>query len=271
MSHVATNWAFQQRGLKPSAKLVLLALADCHNPAHGCFPTQAFLAEVCEINRDTVNVQLSLLEARGLIRRIQSVDPSTRRQRPTRYKLAFEADFPVDCGNKIPQEAVENSVSEIPTQPKAVSEIRGEPCRKNGQSRVGNSDTNPVIEPVREPDDDDGRASVELTFREKILDAMGVRPDGVAGPSKFIGGTGDMAEARRWLDLPGLTEALICDEVRKVMAQKRGGPPSSFKYFTTAMQQLSGDVSAPALAPINGSPHRGRPGGHGITINPEDF
>lgn len=83
MSHIATNWAFQQRGLKPSAKLILLALADCHNPAHGCFPSQAFLADACEINRDTVNTQLSHLEERGLIRRIRSVDPATKRQRPT--------------------------------------------------------------------------------------------------------------------------------------------------------------------------------------------
>lgn len=160
MSHVATNWAFSQRGLKPSAKIVLLILADCHNPAHGCFPTQAFLADACEMNRDTVNVQLAHLEERGLIRRVRSIDPATKRQRPTRYKLSFEADFegqdcseepppsPADPAPKLPQKPV----SEIPTQtPKAVSEFPAEPCRKNGQSRVGNSDTNPVKEPVKEP------------------------------------------------------------------------------------------------------------------------
>lgn len=131
MSHRATNWAFDQRGLKPSAKIVLLVLADCHNPEHGCFPTQAFLADACEMNRDTVNVQLALLEERGLIRRVRSIDPVSKRQRPTRYKLAFEADFggndsedmpPAPRGPK-PQEG-ENSVSGNPTQtPKAVSEI----------------------------------------------------------------------------------------------------------------------------------------------------
>lgn len=144
MSHDATSWAFRQRGLRPSAKLVLLALADCHNPVYGCFPSQAFLADACEINRDTVNEALRLLETLGLIRRDRSVDPVTRRQRSTRYKLAFEADFDAS-------EETENPVSEIPTlTPKAVSDFPAEPCRNNPESRVGISDTNLVREQLRE-------------------------------------------------------------------------------------------------------------------------
>lgn len=139
MSHVATNWAFSQCGLKPSAKIVLLILADCHNPAHGCFPTQTFLADACEMNRDTVNVQLAHLEERGLIRRVRSIDPATKRQRPTRYKLAFEEDFNGgDCSVEPPPSPAapvtkmpSKPVSENPTQtPKAVSEFPAEPCRK---------------------------------------------------------------------------------------------------------------------------------------------
>lgn len=164
MSHVATNWAFSQRGLKPSAKIILLVLADCHNPAYGCFPTQAFLADACEMNRDTVNVQLAHLEEKGLIRRVRSIDPVSKRQRPTRYKLGFEDDFggpdrgADDDNNPSPAPPLpstggpQNSVSEKPTQTRnAVSEFPAEPCRKNPESRVGNSDTNLVKEPVREP------------------------------------------------------------------------------------------------------------------------
>lgn len=169
MSHVATNWAFQQRGLKPSAWRVLAVLADCHNPAHGCFPTQAFLADACEINRDTVNAQLNLLEERGLIRRIRRVDPQTRRQRPTRYKLAFEADFDAAETEKTAGEAVDNSVSENPTQPEAVSEIPAEPCRKNAESRVGKPDTNPVIEPVIKPSRAGGPAREAGTDAERLV------------------------------------------------------------------------------------------------------
>lgn len=152
MSHEATAWAFKQRGLKPSAKLVLLALADCHNPSYGCFPSQAFLADACEINRDTVNVQLNLLEERGLIRRVRRYDAVTKRQRPTCYKLAFEEDFDADEGMDEPRESKEKAVSDIPTEGrKAVSEKHGEPCRKNGASRVGKPDSNLVIEQVNKP------------------------------------------------------------------------------------------------------------------------
>lgn len=88
------------------------------------------------------------------------------------------------------------------------------------------------------------------TFRECVLDAMGIGPDGVAGPSKIIGGQGDMAEAARWLAMPGMTPDAICDEIRRIVASKRDGPPGSFRYFTSAMQRLSSQLSAPALQPI---------------------
>lgn len=93
MSHAATNWAIQQRGLRPIAKLLLWNLADCHNPVAGCYPTQGYLAEQCEISRASVNRYLADLEAAGAIRREQRVDPSSKRQRPTRYFLAFEPEF----------------------------------------------------------------------------------------------------------------------------------------------------------------------------------
>ncbi|WP_202910047.1 helix-turn-helix domain-containing protein [Tabrizicola thermarum] len=93
MSHHATNWAIQQRGLQPATKLVLWYLADRHNPDFGCFPSQEQLAADCEMSRRSVNRHLDELEQRGLIRREERIDPRTKRQRPTRYVLAFEPDF----------------------------------------------------------------------------------------------------------------------------------------------------------------------------------
>lgn len=115
MSHIATGRAFRQRGLKPSAKLILPALADGHNPAHGCFPSQAFLADASETNRDTVDAQLGLLENRGLIRRIRSVDPVAKRQRPTRCKRASEDDFAAEDRGSQPPNGEEKPVPENPT------------------------------------------------------------------------------------------------------------------------------------------------------------
>ena len=139
MSHKATNWAVEQRGLKPTAKIVLWHLADRHNPDLGCFPSQDRLAADCEISRSSVNVQLNTLEAAGLIRRQTRVDPKTKRQMPTRYVLAFEADF-ATIAEPCPE-----------TGHGAVSRKQAEPCPEIEESRVQNLDTNLVREPLREP------------------------------------------------------------------------------------------------------------------------
>lgn len=94
MSHPAINWAMRQRGLKPAAKIVLLVLADRYNPAFGCFPDQATIADDAEMSRASVNVHLDALEERGLISRITSVDDATKRQRPTEYVLNFNEKGP---------------------------------------------------------------------------------------------------------------------------------------------------------------------------------
>lgn len=92
MSHQATAWAFAQRGLSPATKIVLLYLADRHNPDHGCFPSQARLAADCEMHRSSVNRHLKELVQAGLIRREERFDKETGRQLSTRYLLGFEID-----------------------------------------------------------------------------------------------------------------------------------------------------------------------------------
>lgn len=85
------------------------------------------------------------------------------------------------------------------------------------------------------------------SLRERLLAAMGLGPDGVAGPTKFLGGQADMAEAARWLALPGITEDVAITEVAKISARKTGGFPNSFKYFTPGIQRLSDALTAPSL------------------------
>jgi hypothetical protein len=151
MSHRATNWAIQQRGLPPAAKIVLWHLADRHNPDLGCFPTQAKLSDDCEMSRSSLNNQLALLEERGLILREQRKDGS-QRQAATWYRFAFEPEFEalkLAQLASVPAETANNRVQNLDT----------EPSPKNGPSRVQNSgtsesnclDTEPVIEPVIEP------------------------------------------------------------------------------------------------------------------------
>ncbi len=94
MSHRATNWAIQQRGLPPATKLVLWHLCDRHNPDYGCFPSQDQLAADVEISRASLNTHLDRLERTGLIRRERRHEGDTHKRRSTRYFLDFEAEFP---------------------------------------------------------------------------------------------------------------------------------------------------------------------------------
>lgn len=141
MSHKATNWAVQVRGIPPAAKVILWHLADRHNPDHGCFPSQAQLAEDAEVSRSTLNQHLALLEEQGLIRREQRVDERTRRQKSTRYILAFEPEFaqdaPAPCAETGHGETAEADLDPCPeTGHGAVSDFQADPCPISGESRV---------------------------------------------------------------------------------------------------------------------------------------
>jgi DNA-binding transcriptional ArsR family regulator len=149
MSHEATNWAIKQRGLKPASKIVLWHLADCHNPAQGCFPAQAYLADVCEMSRSTLNEHLNLLEERGLIKRVRTIDGETKRRRPTRYLLAFETE------NSMSENRTRTQDADAVTQD-VVGDVSGnrtwkakKPCPEIGKTHVRKSDNNLVNKPVK--------------------------------------------------------------------------------------------------------------------------
>jgi hypothetical protein len=100
MSHDATNWAIQRRGLKPATKIVLWHLCDRHNPDFGCFPTQARLAEDAEMSVSALNNHLTRLEKLRLIHRVRSYDQRTHKRKATRYILGFEDGFPPEPAPK---------------------------------------------------------------------------------------------------------------------------------------------------------------------------
>ena len=90
MSHKATVWAIQQRGLKPATKIILWFLCDRHNPDFGCFPTQARLADDAEMSISALNEHLAKLQELRLIHRVRAQDPNTHKRLATRYILGFE-------------------------------------------------------------------------------------------------------------------------------------------------------------------------------------
>jgi len=87
MSHIASYWAIQQTGISPTAKLVLMVLADYHNSeTGGCFPSKAALAEKCCCTERTItNATQELVEA-GLITLVNRQDVSGR-QKSNQYIL----------------------------------------------------------------------------------------------------------------------------------------------------------------------------------------
>jgi len=92
MSHKATSWlsTLPADSLGNAEFRILFHLCDCHNPAQGCFPTQAYLIAACAVSNGTLNAALKTLEAKGYITRHRELDGRTKRQKPTRYVLGFE-------------------------------------------------------------------------------------------------------------------------------------------------------------------------------------
>lgn len=238
MSHHATNWAIQQRGLKPTTKIVLWHLCDRHNPDYGCFPSQQRLAHDCEISRSTLNVHLDRLETAGLIRRVTCIDPVTKRQKPTRYVLGFETQPDPDEPDPCPGSGHG-----------AMSGFYGAPCPEKDQCRVLIPDTNPVREPLREPvkEEEDARAreAVSDAFFGKLLEALGIDPKTTL--PVWWQGWPPREHIRRWRDDLGLSEIRIL-EVAVASRQTHPAPPDGPKALDRAMERAARSAAQPTRA-----------------------
>ena len=289
MSHAGTNWAIQQRGLKPTTKIVLWHLCDRFNPDYGCFPSQERLAHDCEISRATLNRHLDTLEECGLIRRVRCVDPDTHQQRPTRYVMAFEAGFgrPAepsahamdqdgDDGCEVPcpvlrhgpddenakeHRALDAKIPPIPCLNSghgAVSQKSTKPCLKNRQSRVSNCDTNlvrePLSKPVKEEEDAAAREVVFDVFFGELLGALGFSPNG-ALPGWWQGWPARQ-HVQRWISDLGLSEERIIAVVRETRSC-HPAPPDGPKALDRAMERAS-RRDAEVATPSNRGKRRGK-------------
>ncbi|UWQ90423.1 helix-turn-helix domain-containing protein [Rhodobacteraceae bacterium M382] len=297
MSHQGTNWAIQQRGLKPTTKIVLWHLCDRYNPDYGCFPAQDRLACDCEISRAGLNTHLNKLEQRGLLRRVRRVDPITRRQMSTRYILGFEEGFtPVPSDETGPQGAAagpsgttipcpetghggvsgnaneNNAFTDIsPETPclnsghGAVSRIATDPCPENGVSRVQILDTNLVKEPLREPvkEEEDAQAREGLSdeFFGELLRALGIDPVG-ALPGWWQGSSA-RSHVLRWRDDLGLSEAEIlevAEETRHAHPTPPDGPRALDRAMERAAQRRRRPSESPAMSRKGKDAQRGATG-----------
>jgi len=210
MSHKATNWAIQQRGLSPVTKLVLWYLCDRHNPDFGCFPSQDQLAADAEISRASLNVHLDKLETAGLIRRHRRHSEGSHQRKSTRYVLGFETDFErepcPESGHGKPQK----------------------PCPDFAKSHVQNLDTNLVREPITTTACDAGASGAA---KAACLAACG---EGLDPRSRTaISATGSVIDA--WLAAGYDLKADILPTLAERTKRKRADPIRTWAYFTMAI------------------------------------
>jgi hypothetical protein len=100
VSLVALSWAWDQEGLDPIEKFVLVAISDAHNESNGrCFPSVKTIARRTGASERTVQRYIGQLERRALIARVANFGEDGR-QRSNEYRLAVDAQIqiPIQSG-----------------------------------------------------------------------------------------------------------------------------------------------------------------------------
>jgi hypothetical protein len=256
MSHDATNWAIQQRGLKPATKIVLWFLCDRHNPDFGCFPTQARLADDAEMSISALNEHLAKLEKLRLIHRVH--DPCTHKRQATRYILGSEDGFPQKptpetghgfCGTEEEQHADPTPDS----GDRAISGFSTKPSPDFAQSHLRNPETNlvrePLSKPVKEEEDAQARDSDFENFFTELLGALGFAAN--ASLPAWWQGLPAQLHVRRWIDDLGLSEDRIIEvatETRKDHPNPPDGPKALDRFMERAAQRDAQEVAASGSA-----------------------
>lgn len=244
MSHRATNWAIQQRGLKPATKIVLWFLCDRHNPDFGCFPTQARLADDAEMSISSLNEHLARLQELRLIHRVRTHDPRTHKRQATRYILGFEEGFPQEPTPK-PGDGFDGTEREHDDDPTpetghgAISGFSAKPSPDFAERHLRNPETNlvrePLSKPVKEEEGAQARAAVSDQVFGELLDALGL--DAAALPGWWQGWPPRL-HVQRWRDELGLTEAEII-ATAEASRQDHPEPPDGPKALDRAMQRAA--------------------------------
>lgn len=245
MSHEATNWAIKQRGLKPSAKVVLWHLCDRYHPDHGCFPSLDTLAEDCELSRRAVQDQIDILVKGGFLT-VEKM-PRQKGQMPrNRYRFSFENE-------------AENLGQNMPMAKSAYGKKERQPLANSDTHLGQNLPTNPVREPLREPVTTAREAAQPvavddaLSRREQVLILMGCSSEGLTPEGRWTGTLSDRHEMAKW-DALGLTrpeqDAKIQEMLTRARAKHPGFMPNTWSWFTAGMEGLARDKKAvKAVAP----------------------
>ena len=178
MSGMALIWAANVKGLKPTAKIVLIQLADFHNKETGqCNPSAQRLADECEMGRATLFRHMTTLEECGLVTRHARGDGDGGRG-SNQYELHLDITLGPSSRSKGGGSGPNGVASQNETGGK-VSKKRGKSL-KGETGVVSNRDTNLTIEPKKEPPSRER----ETAESEKILGAY--PPDRLRGEAACL-------------------------------------------------------------------------------------
>ncbi|MET4129921.1 helix-turn-helix domain-containing protein [Roseovarius sp. MBR-6] len=259
MSHKATVWAIQQRGLKPATKIVLWFLCDRHNPDFGCFPTQARLADDAEMSVSALNDHLARLEDLRLIHRVRTHDPRTHKRQATRYILGFEDGFPQEPTPEIGDGLLgtEEEQDDDPAPDSGHGAISGFPAKPSpdfGQSHLRNPETNLVREPLREPVKEEEDAAARDAdfdrFFAELLQALGFAANATL-PAWWQGWPAQ-THVRRWIDDLGLSNDRIIEIAIETRAN-HPNPPDGPKALDRFMERAARRDAQATIANAKGT------------------
>jgi hypothetical protein len=277
MSHKATVWAIQQRGLKPATKIVLWFLCDRHNPDFGCFPTQARLADDAEMSISALNDHLTKLEDLRLIHRVRIHDPRTHKRQATRYILGFEDGFPQEptpeTGDGISGTDDEQDDNPTPDSGNgAISGFSAKPSPDFAQSHLRKPETNlvrePLSKPVKEEEDAQARETDFDRFFAKLLSALGFAANATL-PAWWQGWPAKL-HVQRWIDDLGLTE----DRIIEVATESRAdhpNPPDGPKALDRFMERAAQRDAQAAASGSGRSDKRSRKTQVKPVLNPDEL
>jgi hypothetical protein len=264
MSHKATVWAIQQRGLKPATKIVLWFLCDRHNPDFGCFPTQARLADDAEMSISALNEHLAKLQELHLIHRVRAQDPHTHKRLATRYILGFEDGFPPEptpeTGDGFARTDEEQGSDPTPDSGHgAISGFSAKPSPDFAQSHLRNPEINlvrePLSKPVKEEEDAQARDSDFDRFFAELLNALGFAANATL-PAWWQGWPARL-HVQRWRDDLGLSE----DRIVEVATESRSdhpNPPDGPKALDRFMERAAQRDALATIATAKSQNAKGR-------------
>lgn len=214
--------------------LVLLALADFANDKGECWPSVATIAQKARMTPRSVQRICQELVAQGRL----TICPNAARKGCNLYKITFNTpDAHVTPDTVSPLTPVSPPPDARVTPP--LTPVSPEPSRTVIEPSVAARASTTVSESNDKHD-----------ARDKLLAAMGIGHDGIAGPSRFLGSPSDMAEAEKWAEM-GISLQTQCQVIANVCRRERAKDPSwmpkRFSYFTGAMQD---SLKAKASQPI---------------------